>query len=354
MLVKLFFFCYINVLVKSKEIPQQIHILFRHGERAPTDTYPNDPHANYKWEGGLGHLTNRGKLQMFTLGQNLRTLYKDFLPKYYWPVEVNFTSSYSERCLMSAELVGAGMFPPEDFQVWNSDLLWQPIPIHYLPRNLDNLMAMKTNCTEYDKEFLEVHNSSKIRQMNEEYQNLYNYLTEHTGMIVDNTEAVESLYNTLEIEQLNNLTLPYWVNATLMTQMRIIAAQNLAIYSETIYMKKMKGGFFLRTVLDVMKKATVGNTKVPSVNMYSGHDLTLVHVLRALNLVDTIKPDFGASLILERYENSEFKIFYLDNWAGSPREQNLNCPNSCTLENFEEAYKNVIPVNWADECKVRN
>lgn len=101
---------------------------------------------------------------------------------------------------------------------------------------------MKSNCTEYDKEFLEVQNSSKVSQYNIDYAELYKYLTEHTGKVINDIEDVESLYNTLEIYQMKNMSLPYWVNDTLLAQMRVIAAQNLAIYSETEYMKKMKGG----------------------------------------------------------------------------------------------------------------
>lgn len=76
---------------------------------------------------------------MYTLGQNLRQHYSTVVPKYYWPLDVNFSSSALDRCLMSAELLGAGLFPPQDTQIWNPDLLWQPIPIHYLPREADNV-----------------------------------------------------------------------------------------------------------------------------------------------------------------------------------------------------------------------
>lgn len=48
--------------------------------------------------------------------------------------------------------------------------------------------------------------------------------------------------------------------------------------------------------------------KEPLVHLYSGHDLTVVHILRALNLVDAIKPSFGASLIFELYSDGEVKV----------------------------------------------
>lgn len=36
---------------------RMIAILFRHGDRSPTELYPNDPHQNYPWPGGLGALS---------------------------------------------------------------------------------------------------------------------------------------------------------------------------------------------------------------------------------------------------------------------------------------------------------
>lgn len=34
-----------------------IGIIFRHGDRSPTELYPNDPHLHHKWPGGLGALS---------------------------------------------------------------------------------------------------------------------------------------------------------------------------------------------------------------------------------------------------------------------------------------------------------
>lgn len=76
---------------------------------------------------------------MYELGKLMRLEYSNFIPRTYWPKDVNVTSSYSERCLMSAELFSAGLFPPEGSQIWNNDLLWQPLPIYYAPRDQDTV-----------------------------------------------------------------------------------------------------------------------------------------------------------------------------------------------------------------------
>lgn len=40
---------------------------------------------------------------------------------------------------MSAQLLLAGLYPPQKEQIWSTDILWQPVPIHGNPRNLDNV-----------------------------------------------------------------------------------------------------------------------------------------------------------------------------------------------------------------------
>lgn len=36
---------------------RMIAVMFRHGDRSPTEFYPNDPHRNHQWTGGLGALS---------------------------------------------------------------------------------------------------------------------------------------------------------------------------------------------------------------------------------------------------------------------------------------------------------
>lgn len=46
--------CIISLYQLILIIIQQV---FRHGDRNPTETYPNDPYRNYEWQGGWGALT---------------------------------------------------------------------------------------------------------------------------------------------------------------------------------------------------------------------------------------------------------------------------------------------------------
>jgi len=46
-----------------------------------------------------------------------------------------------DRALMSAAANLAGLYPPSADQKWNNKLgnVWQPIPIHSIPRDLDEV-----------------------------------------------------------------------------------------------------------------------------------------------------------------------------------------------------------------------
>lgn len=115
----------------------------RHGDRSPTEVYPNDPHKDHKWRGGLGALSLRGSRQMYDLGTNLRTRYYRLLPTdgYYTKDIIYVSSSYAERCIMSAQSFLAGFMPPLD-NMNPLPIKWQPIPINSMPRDRDNVTLL--------------------------------------------------------------------------------------------------------------------------------------------------------------------------------------------------------------------
>lgn len=141
---------------------RMIAIMFRHGDRSPTEFYPNDPHRNHQWTGGLGalsevtdlrfefhgsisyiivqHALQKGSQQMYNLGKNLRPRYYRLLPPngLYSKDNMYVESSYAERCIMSAQSFMAGFLPPLE----NTNPLpipWQPAAINTIPRDRDTV-----------------------------------------------------------------------------------------------------------------------------------------------------------------------------------------------------------------------
>lgn len=122
---------------------------------------------------------------------------------------------------------------------------------------------------------------------------------------MSNVEHVETLYNILSIQQDNNLTLPSWTAEVFPDKMLPVAARNLELITETQYMKKMKGGAFLTDLIDRLVANFEENSKKnQKIFIYSAHDVSLVNIMRALEVTDQTsnKPDYGATLAFELHQ----------------------------------------------------
>ena len=124
-----------------------VHLLFRHGDRTPISPYPKDPYRNVSnWPVGFGQLTSKGKMQHYELGKWIRNRYKQFLSQDYRENEILVRSTDVDRTLMSAQATLAGLYPPEGYLEWNTNLTWQPIPVHTVPKHEDALLSSHANC----------------------------------------------------------------------------------------------------------------------------------------------------------------------------------------------------------------
>lgn len=107
---------------------------------------------------------------------------------------------------MSAGYSLAGMFPPKDKEIWNPALLWQSIPVHTIPEEIDHVLAMKRKCHLLKKEFEKYLNSSEVQSIFKDNQDLIEYLEHHTGQHFTTVFELKELHEILSIENAKNLT----------------------------------------------------------------------------------------------------------------------------------------------------
>lgn len=107
---------------------------------------------------------------------------------------------------MSALSNLAGLYAPQGDEIWNRNILWQPIPVHTVPEAMDGILAAKKSCPTYDAELKRYKHTPEFISLNKKFQPLYEYLTENAGRKVDSFTGVQNLYNNLYVEDIYNLT----------------------------------------------------------------------------------------------------------------------------------------------------
>uniref|UniRef100_A0A182VPN0 Acid phosphatase n=1 Tax=Anopheles minimus TaxID=112268 RepID=A0A182VPN0_9DIPT len=248
---------------------RMVSIIFRHGDRSPTEFYPNDPHRNHHWTGGLGALSE--------------------------------------------------------------------------------ILAQRQPCPRYDqsKQRLLAYPPKDVRELYEKNAALFRTLSQGTGQNISTILDVELLYNTLEIEKSAGLELPDWTEGIFPQKMLPIAERSLALITELPLMKKIKGGAIVAELLDNAIRRRSG-ILIPERNIfiYSGHDVTLVNFMRALNVIDqtTGKPDFSATIAFELHHSITFDddfevkmVYFFNSEDKYPKEIEIpNCESPCSLTKFEQ------------------
>lgn len=353
--------CLFGYCVLSETLPYEsktlrlVIILFRHGARAPVSSYNSDPYKNYQWPDGLGSITNVGKLQLYELGKKYRSYYSNFLPEEYLEKDVFVRSSDKSRCLMSAYTFLAGLYPPTERQLWHPEIPWQPIPVHSLPRGLDNIVAGTKPCKLLDKMYDE---QLTEKDSDPKFTELFDYLTKYTNQSMRSIVPVDYLYSTLQTQQEAGLKLPEWTKNVFPTRMRLPFKLSLATLAYNESMQRLRIGPMLGEINKYFNDTKYHVNVERSLYLYSGHDVTLVALWRALGYEELLEPEYGSSLVLELHEDVEqssffVKTFYRNNTkVDVPMELNLPfCDNPCPYDKFIQHIGKLVPNDWESECQ---
>ncbi|XP_034180104.1 prostatic acid phosphatase isoform X1 [Osmia lignaria lignaria] len=336
-----------------------VTIVMRHGDRAPQDTYPNDPYVNNSMEPyGWGQLTNEGRRNQYNQGLFLRERYSHFLGPTYSPDIFYLQCTAVDRTKMSAMLEAAALWKPNEKQSFKPDLPWQPVTLFYQPRSEDTLMLIWDTCPKYTKLRQTVNSLPEVQKVQEDNKQLYKKLTNLTGMVISNPADVGSLYSTLTAEKHMKLTLPEWTNDYYPDKLIPLTLYDLQLNVYNDPLKRLKGGPFLKKiVIDMLAKKD--NTLKPQERkmfMYIGHDSSIVSLLDVMHVWNNQIPNYNIMTMIELHEDScgwNVQVFLRNTTEREPYRLTIpGCTTICPLEKFIHILKPMIPDNWEEECKV--
>lgn len=340
-----------------------VHVVYRHGDRNPIDMYPTDPYKDPSyWPEGFGQLTNRGKRRHFALGQWLRKRYDGFLSAEYIPDEIYVRSTDVDRTLMSAESNLAGLYPPTKNNQWNTNIGWQPIPVHTVPQTEDALLSSHAECPRYFELQDELLKSQNFSDIYEENRKLFEYISANAGANVTNVVELDYIYDTLYIEFLNNLTLPNWTAQVFPGgKFKELVDFSFIVDTYTPELRRLKGGPFVKELVSHWDQVKEGRQDPADrkLYMYSGHDTSVAPILNTLDLFSPpIAPPYAAMIIFELFKtdnNYHISISYKNETDREPYKLTIpGCTQRCELGKFKELVEPMIPGNWRLECGIED
>lgn len=263
-----------------------------------------------------------------------------------------------DRALMSAESNLAGFYPPKGKDVWNENVPWQAIPVHTMPEKQDDVLAAKKSCPVYDYELKKLYKSQEFKAVDKKLMPIYKYLTMYAGKTVNSLQSVQNIYSCLHIEEIYNYTLPEWTKEVYPDKLFPISGMSFAVKTYTTLLARLKSGPLLKEILTHFQQKTLKKLD-QSYWVYSGHDTTVANMLNTLGLFKTMgyhNPPYVATVMFELRAfgvgDYRVQVFY-KNTTAEPEPLDLpGCGTSCPLEKMFEIYKEVLPVNWDEECQL--
>ncbi|XP_009462761.1 PREDICTED: prostatic acid phosphatase [Nipponia nippon] len=338
-------------------------VVFRHGDRTPVTSFPTDLHKESEWPQGYGQLTKIGMQQLFELGQYTRERYSNFLNSTYNRKEFYIQSTDYDRTIMSAQTYLAGLFPPTGHQIWNPELLWQPIPVHILQKSTDRMLHFPLpDCPHSEELQNETQTSSEFQSRIQPYMDFLQAMAVNTGLELNNLKKLDNFqlwntYDTLHCEAIHNYTLSVWATKDVMDKMEKLSELSLlslfGIY-KTEEKSRLQGGVLVNVILNSFKQAA-SSPKQRKMEVYSAHDTTIGALQIALNIFNGKLPPYAACQFFELYQESSgqysIEMYYRNDTSKDPYLLTLpGCTSSCPLEKFAELVSPVITENWSKEC----
>lgn len=254
---------------------------------------------------------------MYELGKVFHGRYYHFLGEKYSSDVIEAFASYQNKSKMSLQLALASLLPPSNEEIFEPGLNWQPIPFSNNEQKNDDFFAASENCPNFRKKVEFFSNSPQGKEEIEENKDMFEYISSKSGMLFKNYYEVLQLLNLLANEKELGLSSPEWVTKIDSESLTRFTAKAYSILSATKEITKITAGGVLKKILNDSLGKIKNSTKDKNRKLfiYSGHDVTIVPLLRALKLYDSQLPNYGAHVLFELHKINNtygFKVIIFD------------------------------------------
>ncbi|XP_069941978.1 prostatic acid phosphatase isoform X2 [Cherax quadricarinatus] len=335
-----------------------VHLMYRHGDRAPINLYANDPHKDPSlWPNGLSQLTERGKARHYALGKWLRNRYRGFVNEKWIAQEVYVRSTDVDRTLMSAAVNLAAFYKlndPKDF--FEKDLPWSPAPIHTAPLSTDHLLDVDESCPRITEELDKQNDLPAVKKVIDANKDLFHYVSQMSGDNISTIVSADYLYDTLYIESLYNLTLPNWTHGVL-HHLKLVSDFSFQIVAMSKELKRLRASPIIKEIGEHMQQKVQGKLSQQKMYVYSAHDTTIAILLVGLGVFNNVAPPYATTVIIELHKIGKERFVKMllrndTNIIEPPHELVLpGCTALCPLDDWLVITGTIIPKDWESECK---
>ena len=151
---------------------------------------------------------------MYRLGTFLRSRYSASFPDpqtgtgHIRPRDVYVRSSGIERCLETAQLITAGLVPPQGAWKWSLGgeggtsaeslgSIWQPVPVHSAPQAEDGLLVPGSNCKRAIALYGRIPEAEVVKRYMAPFEGVLASVSNATGVKVTSYREARAVYDSL-------------------------------------------------------------------------------------------------------------------------------------------------------------
>ncbi|WP_119343642.1 histidine-type phosphatase [Facilibium subflavum] len=287
-------------------------LITRHGDRAPFAQIKN--HA-YQWGTDLEELTPLGMHQAYLVGQKLKKFYmKDhtLLQTHYQSNSIYAISSDTNRTIMTAESLLQGLYPPGTGPSVNEKPALakkvQVIPIRTLSQNSTLLMPPYPQYLKLLQ--TDVYPTAKWQEIQKSYQQDFKTWHNILGNPVNNLQDVMTIGDVLNVAKAHQKPLPKGLTQNQAQTIIRLRDKALAMQFQSQKFSYIIAHKLLNQINENIQKVKTHDQRYKLI-YYSGHDLTLLAIMGALNLPLKQAPDYASFIQFPDFDTFECESLIL-------------------------------------------